>query len=352
MALDHGDSTRALLIRTRRGTRIDTSLLSAARWECLDILRVAARKAVGEATYLPDWISDATDSVECSLEELSRKRLERKPTSAEQEMEEEVDATIDALQDRGAFAELGLSEHLNFMWHVRKRIRSKYEVQISREVEEARKKNIRPKSNPTLITEKDILSSTLDVLHRHGVLDEIGLADYLRAPLEEDDAQDLAREARETAGVCGCCGRKLSLEEPAHFGAKVYVGMWALYWDRLSKPRLCKLRFERTVLCGSCAPEWLSPDRDDILTQRCAKCERPMVYRFIPSELARTFCSERCKRSYHAQLRKERRAEAREKVCEACGERFVAARKDAKTCSPACKQKVHRRRRKRSGETP
>src|SRR5829696_2508777 len=84
LASNGGNSARAQLIRTRRGTWIDESLLPAARRECLGVLREAARKAVGEATYLPGWISDATDSVEWDLEQLSDKRLEWKPTPAEQ----------------------------------------------------------------------------------------------------------------------------------------------------------------------------------------------------------------------------------------------------------------------------
>jgi len=46
LAPDNNDSARARLIRTRRGTRIDKSLLPEARKECLEILRGAARKAV------------------------------------------------------------------------------------------------------------------------------------------------------------------------------------------------------------------------------------------------------------------------------------------------------------------
>ena len=352
MAVEASNSARARLIRTRRGTWIDKSLLPAARRECLSALNDAARQAVGEARYLPGWISDATYSVEWDLEELSRERLEWKPTPAEQEMKREVDATVEALQARGAFEGLGWLERVEFEWHVESRIRSKYESQISCEVAEVRKKNRPPKSNPTLITERDILSSTLDVLHRRGVLDEILLEDYLRAPDEEDEAQDLAREGSKTARMCGCCGRKLSTDEPAFFRAKVYVGMWALYWDRVRKPQICKLRYERTVLCGSCAPEWLSPDRDDVLTQRCAMCERSMVYRLTSTALVRTFCSKQCKNSYQAQLRKERRTEDREKVCEVCGQPFVATRRDAKMCSRACKQKAYRLRRKRSGDIP
>jgi len=320
---------------------------------------------VGEDTYLPGWISDEVESVEWDLESLSSDRLDAlferryqwKVTPAEREMEEEIDATIDALRERGGFDGLGLTELAQFWNHVHERIRSKYETRLSHEIEAADKEDQpwedpRPKSNPTLITEKDALNSTLDVLHRRDVLDEILLEDVLRSPDEEDHAQELAREAREAAKLCGCCGRKLSLEESAYFGAKVYVGMWALYFDRVSKPQICKLRFERTVLCGTCAPDWLSPDRDDVLTQCCAMCERPMVYCLTSTALVRTFCSKQCKNSYQAQLRKERRTEDREKVCEVCARPFVATRRDAKTCSGACKQKAYRLRRKRSGDIP
>jgi hypothetical protein len=354
-----GNSARAQLIRTRRGTWIDESLLPAARRECLDILRAAARNAVGEDTYLPGWISDKVESVEWDLELLSSDRLDalyerryqRKVTAVEREMEEEIDATIDALRERGGFDGLGLTELAQFWDHVHARIRSKYEDRILQEVEEASKEDQPwedplPKSNPTLITEKDALNSTLDVLHRRGVLDEILLEDFLRAPEEEDYAQDLAREAREKARVCGCCGRKLSLEESAYFGAKVYVGMWTLYRDQVRKPQICKPHYERTVLCGSCAPEWLSSERDDVVMQLCAHCERPMVLRLEFSELQRTFCSNACRHAYHSQLRKEKRSEEREKVCEVCGEVFTATRRDAKTCSARCKQKSYRQRKK------
>ena len=90
MASNSGNSARAQLIKTRRGTWIDESLLPAARRECLGVLREAARKAVGEATYLPGWISDATDSVMWDLTDLSEERLGLKPTPAEEEMKDEV----------------------------------------------------------------------------------------------------------------------------------------------------------------------------------------------------------------------------------------------------------------------
>jgi hypothetical protein len=123
--------------------------------------------------------------------------------------------------------------------------------------------------------------------------------------------------------------------------------MMPLDWDRVSKPRICEPQYERTVLCESCAPEWLSPERDDVVLQLCANCERPMVSRLALSELRRTLCSDPCRRAYQNQVRKEKRAEQRSKVCEVCGEEFTATRRDSKTCpGGACKQKAYRRRRK------
>jgi len=345
LSSNSGNSARSQLIKTRRGTWIDESLLPAARRECLDVLREAARKAVGEDTYLPGWISEGVESTEVDLDLLSSERLSWRYASAEWKLEEEVWAAIDELRAQGAFEGLDSRERLDLEDAVEERIRSERGAQIAREIEEARNKKL-PKSNPTLITEKDMLNSTLDVLHRRGVLDEILLEDYVRAPDEEDDAQDLAREASKTARMCGCCGRKLPSDEPTFFGAKVYVGMWVLYWDRVRKPQICKPRYERTVLCGSCAPDWLSPERDDVVMQLCAHCERPMVLRLELSELQRTFCSNACRHAYHSQLRKEKRSDEREKVCEVCGEVFTATRRDSKTCSDGCRQKAYRRRRK------
>lgn len=167
---------------------------------------------------------------------------------------------------------------------------------------------------------------------------------------EEEDAWMRAVEAPRYAKTCGSCGRSLGPGGAAYFGAEVYVGFPPLRWSIGYRPRVCEPHYVRTVLCGSCAPEWLSQDSDGVVTQLCAQCERPMVYRLTRSQMGRTFCSEPCGRIYnsqlHSQLRKERRAEEREKVCEVCGESFTATRKDAKTCSPGCKQKAYRQRRR------
>jgi len=159
---------------------------------------------------------------------------------------------------------------------------------------------------------------------------------------EEEKARELAHEARGSAKMCGCCGREMLAREPAYFGAKVYVGLRPLVRRR----QIWEVCYARTVLCGSCAPEWLYPERDNVVTQLCAYCERPMVSRLELSALENAFCCNACQRTYKAQLRREQRAEARKKICEVCGEEFTATRRDAKTCSDRCKQKAYRRRKK------
>jgi hypothetical protein len=185
--------------------------------------------------------------------------------------------------------------------------------------------------------------------YRARVLDELEAlhTEFLKYRLpEEERAWEVAYEARRRVRTCGFCGRELSSKEAAYLGAKVYVGMLPLSWDYGRKPQICTPLYADTVLCESCAPEWLSPERDDVVMQLCAHCERPMVSPLDLSALRRTFCSDRCKEAYHDQIRKEKRAEECKKVCEVCGEQFTASRRDAKTCSDGCKQKAYRQRKK------
>ena len=260
MASEGDDSARSQLIKTRRGTWIDRSLLPAACRECLEILQEAARESEGEGI------------VEMLRGE--RERLEGSPM-------------LDYAYSRDR---------------------------------------------------RDLMWGALNAFDKN-------LSQY--ELLEERAARKLARDALQSAGLCGSCGRELSPEEPAYFDAHIYAGMELLRWNRIDKPRICEPRYERTVLCGSCAPEWLAPDRDDVTTQLCAHCERPMVRRLRLSELNRMFCSNACKQAYRNRLREEKRAEERKQVCEVCDEEFFTTRPDvAKTCSNACKQKAYRRRKR------
>jgi hypothetical protein len=261
-----GSSARASLIKTRRGTWIDKSLLAAARQECLEILRVAS-EAVGEDVI--------------------------KLVRGDDRILEEDSFLSNLYWNLGDYARV---------WGG--------------------------------------LNTLRQELHKY------------RLP-EEERAWELAYDAHETSRMCGCCGRELLAHEPAYCGAKVYTGMLPLSWNSGRKPKICELRYMRTVLCESCAPEWLSQEEDGTVTQLCAHCERPNCLRLDLSELQDTFCSARCQRAYHEQLRKDKRAEGLEKrarelekVCEVCGEQFTATRRDTKSCSDGCKQRAYRQRKK------
>ncbi len=54
------------------------------------------------------------------------------------------------------------------------------------------------------------------------------------------------------------------------------------------------------------------------------------------------FCSDACRYTYHNRLRHERGEPERKKVCEACGAEFVSSRRDARTCSARCRQRLRR----------
>jgi hypothetical protein len=61
-------------------------------------------------------------------------------------------------------------------------------------------------------------------------------------------------------------------------------------------------------------------------------------------DTSRVFCSDRCRRSTFAQERAQARAEREPIDCRACGERLDARRRDARFCSPACRQRAYRLR--------
>ena len=63
------------------------------------------------------------------------------------------------------------------------------------------------------------------------------------------------------------------------------------------------------------------------------------------SRASHSFCSDRCRSTYHSRMRSARIAARRGKrACEACGRGFTPSRSDAKTCSPACRQRRYRER--------
>jgi hypothetical protein len=74
LATNNGESARARLISTRRGTWIDETLLPEARRECLAILREAARTTMGQDAYFPGLISDLSEAIHGAAEDVEWNR--------------------------------------------------------------------------------------------------------------------------------------------------------------------------------------------------------------------------------------------------------------------------------------
>ena len=133
---------------------------------------------------------------------------------------------------------------------------------------------------------------------------------------------------------CLKCGRGLGAGEP------VYISYFGGAFGQRDIPA-----------CEQCAPPYMVARQHPYFdihfhAHPCETCGRTVVftdgvaYRYRKHVL----CCERCRWTFYNRIRDEAAAATREKVCEACGKEFSATRRDAKTCSPACKQKAYRQR--------
>jgi hypothetical protein len=139
-------------------------------------------------------------------------------------------------------------------------------------------------------------------------------------------------ESRKTGKVCAKCGEEIS-PRPAY--------------------RVSEYGAPFVMMCDECAPEWLVSGRGkpartipEVNVHRwdCAGCGRQVVFGMSPHQYRkRVYCSDECREAY-ARTAKHKRSAPHECSCEVCGTEFVAKRSDAKTCSPACRQKAYRRR--------
>lgn len=132
------------------------------------------------------------------------------------------------------------------------------------------------------------------------------------------------RESQSTrlADVCGPCGIHLAP------GDAVYVG-------RVGRPSLFGWSWRRVVTCEACARG------GPYERGACAHCHRP-VHRVRGA--GSRFCCKRCQWLAASATRTARGAAGRAKACTICGRTFTAPRLDARTCSPACRQRAYRLR--------
>jgi hypothetical protein len=148
-----------------------------------------------------------------------------------------------------------------------------------------------------------------------------------------------ADEARKTAEWCTLCRASLT-EQPVYYGR---ANVEAVRWRKWTQRREMTRRQQKVPLCAEC----FGPYAQNRELEKCDTCTREGW--FCVAAGRPRFCSERCKSAYYNAIRNARSAEAREKTCEACSETFTATRSDQKTCSPACRQKAHRKRKKVAG---
>jgi hypothetical protein len=170
-------------------------------------------------------------------------------------------------------------------------------------------------------------------------------------------------KAKRTGEICGVCLRKFAPDETIYldrivehytedsYAPKVTYGPVGACCVTNKMKRASDAAAEAHEPCGF---TWTY--RDDYLgrTERttmwstptiCETCGRRM---FVRSRRdfswwrRHYFCSKRCESGHYNKLRHDRGEEARQKACPICGQEFTAKRSDAKTCSPACRQKMHR----------
>lgn len=98
--------------------------------------------------------------------------------------------------------------------------------------------------------------------------------------------------------------------------------------------------------------EWQTAEEAEEKRRLYAKCKTDEELYELARELpggviVRTYCSENCRRLVVATEAKAKRQAARGELtrhCESCREEFTPRRRDARYCSPACRQRGHRER--------
>jgi hypothetical protein len=144
---------------------------------------------------------------------------------------------------------------------------------------------------------------------------------------------------------CSGCYRDLEPGEPVWWRPHLQPGR--VVPSRLTQSGLA-ITSGNGPVCRSCAgnPADESSYRGGV---PCVGCARPVYWSPRINGGARrrrslAYCHEYCLWDHYNRRRSEAAAELRLKDCATCGERFEATRRDAVTCSPACRQKAYRRR--------
>jgi hypothetical protein len=107
-----------------------------------------------------------------------------------------------------------------------------------------------------------------------------------------------------------------------------------------------KQTYQEVPVSTACCRDVIQPfTQVRALVRPCSTCTRPVGYDTGWMHWRKWwFCSERCEWTFHNGRVRSRAEIRRMKVCPVCRKQFQGSRKDAVTCSPACKQKAYRQR--------
>ncbi len=139
----------------------------------------------------------------------------------------------------------------------------------------------------------------------------------------------VAIKARRTGDVCSEC------ERPLGVGAVIYRVRHSF--------GLFGSRRQIVPVCESCGQHFTKHHPSRRTT--CPGCHRAVVIFLRWGQSP--FCSARCAWRSHNATRAARLALVRSKHCVSCGGRFQARRRDATTCSHACRTRLYRQARQR-----
>jgi Zn finger protein HypA/HybF involved in hydrogenase expression len=142
-------------------------------------------------------------------------------------------------------------------------------------------------------------------------------------------------QARADAGVCCRCGRPIAPGEP------IWLVNCRLLWP-LPQLHVNIMKDAPAAACRAC----VQPPTDRPRTGRCPVCGR-VVHLVGPRSWA-LLCSDRCRNKVYGARFRTRYPKSKSKSllvqCRVCQHNFVPRRADARTCSPACRQKSYRQR--------
>ncbi|SRR5712692_7367009 len=148
--------------------------------------------------------------------------------------------------------------------------------------------------------------------------------------LDDSERRGRARTAARLGTSCGLCGSALAADAP--------VWLEGIYGGPNIFGHITRWQAPVCEGCHLKQARWCTP-------QPCEGCGRPVHYRPSYRRRRHVHCSARCAWTATNRRRSTATAAARRKACTVCGTVFDAPRRDARTCSPACRQRAYRQRR-------